>query len=78
MPNKLMTLEEKTEIGLKAIELKKQGDLEGYHKLMMLIPVPAYTAKSLKEVWKLGDWLKTSGHNLAEAEAAFGPDWLDK
>ena len=75
--SKMMTLHEKLEIGVKCIELKKQGKFEEAERLHKKIPVPHYIAKFIKEHFGLeillqGDW------NLAEAEAEYGPDWLTK
>jgi len=72
-----MTLDEKLTIGCKAAELRKAGDEEGYDRLIRSIPMPPYLAKVMKE--KMGvDYLINGGWNLTEAEAKFGPDWLDK
>ena len=72
-----MTLDEKLAISNRAIALKKSGDRDGYDRLMRSIPMPPYLAKIYKE--KVGvEPLVTSGWNLSEAEAEFGPDWLSK
>jgi hypothetical protein len=72
-----MTLDEKTEIALRAAELKKAGKLEEGSKLMRSIPLPPYLAKLAKEA--LGsEGLIESGFNLSEAEAEFGNDWLNR
>jgi len=70
-----MTFDEKLTIAVKAAELRKAGDREGYGRLMKTTPLPPYLAKILKE--KVGvDYLINSGWNLSEAEAEFGSDWL--
>ena len=70
-----MSLDEKLSISNRAIELKKAGDREGYERLMKTIPLPSYHAKVIKE--KFGpEYLE--GWNLAEAEAEFGQNWLDR
>jgi len=72
-----MTLDEKLDTMMKAIALKKTGDREGYNRLSRSIPMPPYLAKIYKE--KVGvKQLIESGWNLSEAEAEFGPGWLDK
>ena len=71
-----MTLEEKTAIGLKALELKKQGKLDEYMKTMKQIPVQPYIAKIVKDYFGT-DNLKKSGWNLTEADAEYGPGWLN-
>jgi hypothetical protein len=43
------------------------------------IPMPPWMAKVFKEKVSWGrDYLKNSGWNMAEVEAEFGPDWLDR
>ena len=72
-----MTLAEKLDIGVKAVALKKSGDREGYERLIRTIPMPPYLAKIYKE--KVGvEHLINGGWNLSEAEAEFGPDWLNR
>jgi len=72
-----MTLDEKLAIGCKAAELRKAGDNEGSSRLIRSMPMPPYLAKIYKE--KVGvKQLIESGWNLSEAEAEFGPNWLDK
>jgi hypothetical protein len=72
---KTMTLHEKLQIGVKAIELEKQGKLEEAKKLKRQIPMPPYLAKFAKE--HLGpDFLIKYGWNLSEADAEYGHGWL--
>lgn len=72
-----MTIEEKIDIAIKSVELKKSGDLEGADRLLKTIPLPPYLAKIAKE--KTGvDYLINSGWNLSEAEAEFGENWLSR
>jgi len=72
-----MTLEEEAVIALKAFELKKQGKLEEYERLRKQIPLQPYLAKFAKEHFG-ADFLIKTGWNLAEAEAEFGSDWLNR
>jgi hypothetical protein len=75
--SQMMTLDEKLDIALRSIELKKAGDREGATRLLHSAPMPAYLAKVMKE--KMGvEYLLNSGWNLAEAEAEFGQDWLNR
>jgi len=77
MQTQTMTFGEKLDITVKAIELSKAGDEEGYMKLMKTIPMEPYMAKFWKE--KVGvDVLLNSGWDLSEAEAEFGPNWISK
>jgi len=72
-----MSLHEKLAVGMKAIELKKQGKIEEAEKLERSIPLPPYIAKWAKK--RLGvEFLINNGWNLSEAEAEYGPDWLTK
>jgi hypothetical protein len=72
-----MSLKEKTAIGLKAIELRKQGKEEEWLQTMKSMPLPSYLAKWAKK--RLGaDFLINGGWNLAEADAEYGQDWLIK
>ena len=76
MPHiKGMTLKEKTAIGLKALEFKKQGKMDEYERTMRQIPMPPYLALFAKEHFGL-DFLKKYGWNLSEAEAEYGQEWL--
>jgi hypothetical protein len=72
-----MTLHEKTAIGLKALELKKQGKMEEYERTMKSMPMPPYLAKWAKKRLGAG-FLKDGGWNLDEANAEYGSDWLNK
>jgi hypothetical protein len=75
--HKLMTLDEKFEILDKANALRDAGDKEGGIRLTKTVPLPSYIAKVMKE--KVGiEYLINSGWNLAEAEAEFGSDWLNR
>jgi hypothetical protein len=72
-----MTLDEKLAISNRALTLWEAGDNEGYDRLMRTVPMPPYLAKVAKE--KIGvDFLINGGWNLSEAEAEFGPGWLNK
>jgi len=72
-----MTIGEKLAISNKACLLWKAGDEEGCIQLTKTIPMPPFLAKIMKE--KVGaDYLTNEGWNLSEAEAEFGPDWLNQ
>jgi hypothetical protein len=72
-----MSLHEKLSLGVKAIELEKQGKFEEAQKLERSIPLPPYIAKWAKK--RLGaDFLIKNGWNLSEAEAEYGPDWINQ
>jgi hypothetical protein len=64
----IMTLHEKLALGVKAIELKKQGKLEEAMQIQKSISLSPYLAKWVKK--RLGiDFLINQGYNLSEAEA---------
>jgi hypothetical protein len=72
-----MSFDEKLTMSNKAIEFKKAGNMAEYERLMKSIPLPPYLAKFAKE--KIGTaFLIDGGWNLAEAEAEYGPTWLNK
>ena len=73
----IMTQEEEVAIGLRALELKKQGKMAEYMAMMKQIPIEPYIAKIVKDYFG-ADNLKKSGWNLAAAEAEFGPGWLNR
>jgi hypothetical protein len=72
-----MSLDEKLDISLKAIELRKAGDEEGYMRIMKTIPMLPHMAKGIKKVFG-SDFLIKMGWDLSEAELEFGSDWLNK
>ena len=72
-----MSLHDQLAIGMKAIELEKQGKFEEAEKLEHTIPLPAYLAKWAKKRFGAETLVKT-GWNLSEAEAEYGSDWLTK
>jgi hypothetical protein len=72
-----MTLDEKITLSNKAIKFRKAGNTAEYERLMKSIPMPPYLAKFAKE--KIGvDFLINGGWNLAEADAEYGSDWINK
>ncbi|MDR2490168.1 MAG: hypothetical protein LBD20_02060 [Spirochaetaceae bacterium] len=77
MHGQMMTLKEKLTLGVKIAELRDAGKADEALSLEKTIPMPPFLAKVMKE--KVGaDFLINSGWNLAEAEAAFGQDWLTR
>jgi hypothetical protein len=74
---KLMTLDEKLDTGIKAIELRKQGKLEEAERLQKTIPMPPFMAKLIKDHVSL-DTRLSMGWNMAEVEAEYGPDFLTR
>ncbi|MCL2441591.1 MAG: hypothetical protein FWD14_07600 [Treponema sp.] len=77
---KIMTQQEKTEIGLKAFELKAQGKPDECERMLKKIPLSPYLAKFVKEHFEYfgSDFFEKYGWNLAEAEAVYGSDWLTR
>jgi hypothetical protein len=75
--HRLMTEKEKVAIAMQSIALRKAGKEAEASALFRTMPMPPWLAKIMKE--KVGaDFLIESGWNLAEAEAAFGKDWLTR
>ena len=72
-----MTLHEKLQLGMKSIELEKQGKLEEAERVHKQIPLAPYLAKFLND--HLGaEALLQGGWNLSEAEAEYGTGWLSQ
>ena len=71
----LMTLHEKLQLGVKSIELEKQGKFEEAKRVSRQIPLAPHLAKFLKD--HIGtEALLQAGWNLSEAEEEYGADWL--
>ena len=72
-----MTDIEKIDTAYQAALLRRAGDKEGSERLLMSIPMPPWLAKIIKE--KVGvEYFERYNCNLAEVEAKFGPDFLNK
>jgi hypothetical protein len=74
---RIMTLDEKLDLGMKVIELKKQGKFEDAERLNKTISIPPYLVKFLKDHVGL-DALLSMGLNLSEAEAEYGSEYLSR
>ncbi|MDR0908705.1 MAG: hypothetical protein LBM77_02965 [Spirochaetaceae bacterium] len=72
-----MSLADKLAVGVRCIELEKQGKYEEAEKLHHTVPLPPYLARLYRDYIGKDELLK-SGWNLSEAEANLGPGWLDK
>jgi hypothetical protein len=78
MPNgQMMTDEEKVDRAYQSALLSQAGDEEGASRLLRSIPMPPYLAKVYKEKVGVKELIE-SGWNLSEAEAKFGPNWLNQ
>jgi hypothetical protein len=77
MEHRLMTEHEKADIFMKSYELKQSGKEEEAIAMRRTIPLPAHLAQFAKK-YMGSEFLIQSGWNLAEAEAKFGTDWLNK
>jgi hypothetical protein len=72
-----MTNDEKLEVSLRSIALRKAGKEKEAMEVAKTRPLSPAIAAVLKK--RMGaQWLKDSGWNLAEAEAKFGPGWINK
>lgn len=77
--HRLMTLHEELQIGVKAAALDDAGRHEEAMALAKTRPISPRVAKAIKEKVSWGrDYLKNSGWNMAEVEAKYGKDWLDR
>ena len=75
MSGQLMSEKEKAAITMKFFALRDAGKEDEAMTLFKTIPMPPFLAKITKE--KMGtEYL--NGWNLAEAEAKFGSDWLNR
>jgi hypothetical protein len=73
----IMTLGEKLDLAVKSIELEKQGKEDEAQQVRRQIPMSPYLAMFAKEYLGAG-FLKKYGWNLTEADAEYGPGWLNK
>lgn len=53
-----------------------RGDKAEFKRLVRLFPLPAYLAKTLKDLYGK-EYVLNFGYDLSEAEARYGKDWLD-
>jgi hypothetical protein len=72
-----MTLDERLEIRVQVAELRKAGKMEESMRLSKSRPMEPWMAAWWKK-YVGADSLRASGWNLSDAEAEFGPNWLDK
>ncbi|MDR0908966.1 MAG: hypothetical protein LBM77_04285 [Spirochaetaceae bacterium] len=73
----LMTFDEKLAIDMRCHDLREAGKMDEAMELAKTIPLsPALCALYKKRLGAQA--LLKSGWNLAEAEAKFGPDWLNR
>ncbi|MDR0639787.1 MAG: hypothetical protein LBG27_12960 [Spirochaetaceae bacterium] len=73
--NRMMTTDEKLDLIVKGNEYLKAGNKAEAMRIMKQVPLAPHLAKAAKEFCG-ADFLIKGGYNMAEAEAAFGPDWL--
>lgn len=71
-----MSKEEAAAIFAEAHKCMERGDLDGYDKWAMKIPLPPNMALRMRDE-KGKDALLAEGWNLADAEIVYGKDWLD-
>ena len=72
-----MTEDEKLNILMEVVRLKKEGKEVEADELIKTYPLEPEFAKNVKEVYGV-DFLIENGYNLSEAEAKYGKDWLNK
>lgn len=71
-----MSTEEKSKIFDEIRKCRAQGDEEGVYEWMKKLPLPPNIALQWRDEEGKEDLL-ASGANLADAEIAYGKDWLD-
>jgi hypothetical protein len=72
-----MTKEEEFDILQASLDAADRGDYEEENRLLLLLPLAPHLAKVAKDLWGK-DYLLQEGFDLSEAEAAYGPNWLDQ
>jgi hypothetical protein len=72
-----MSDREKAAVWKQATALRKAGKVDEARALEKTVPMVPFLAKFAKE-HGLTDFLIESQWNMAEAEAAFGQDWLTR
>jgi len=72
-----MTLEEKLAMSMRGHELEAAGKKAEADAQWRKIPMSPYLAKAIKEAFGAETLLKI-GHNLEEANAEYGADWLSR
>jgi len=74
---KLMTEDEKIQIMLQAIRLRKAGKEKEAHTLSRTLPVRPFTASFIKKYLGL-EALTSMDLNFAEVEQTYGKEWLTR
>jgi hypothetical protein len=72
-----LTGDQKFKIIQASLDAADRGDREEENRLLLLLPLAPHLAKVAKEIWGK-DYLLQEGFDLSEAEAAYGPNWLDR
>lgn len=72
-----MTIEEKDRLIDEAAEAELAGDEERAAAILKTVPISADLAMDMKKAVG-SEILRTIGYNYSEAEAKYGPDWLQK
>lgn len=72
-----LTHDEKLNILILAQEARSRGDEKEALKISQRLPLAPHIAEAVKSA--LGaEYLKNSGFNLSEAEAAYGHNWINQ
>lgn len=69
--------EERLNIISEFIQASEEGRNDEALKIGQQLPLAPHIAKAAKDVWG-AEYLKNSGFDLSEAEAAYGKNWLDQ
>jgi hypothetical protein len=73
----MLTREQRLEILDAYHTASQRGDTKEAARISRLLPLPPYLAKALKDMYGK-EYLLGLGYELAEAEAEYGPDWIDQ
>lgn len=72
-----LTHEQKSALVDASLAAAERGDRQEERRLLRKLPLAPHLAKAAKEIWGK-EFLLKEGYDLSEAEAAYGPNWLER